>query len=66
MMIRPTEKQKKDIDRLCAITKNYPELFDRYYNNDSMEINVSLVPQELKKVANEYNDLLRKALTFFD
>lgn len=65
MMIRPTEKQIKDIDRLCAIAKNYSELFKKYYN-DNRELDVSLVPQELKKVANEYNDLLRKALTFFD
>ena len=64
-MIRPTEKQKKDIDRLCVIAKNYSELFKKYYN-DNRELDVSLVPQELKKVANEYNDLLRKALTFFD
>ena len=50
-MIKPTKRKKEVVDKIYDITKTYPELFDKYYNADSMELDVDNVPQKLKKVA---------------
>lgn len=49
MMIKPTKRKEEIIDKIYDITKTYPELFEQYYNTDSMELDVDNVPQKLKK-----------------
>lgn len=61
-----TDKKKRReeiIDKIYDITKTYPELFEQYYNTDSMELDVDNVPQKLKKTAIEYNKLHRELLS---
>lgn len=65
-MIKPTKRKKEVVDKIYDITKMYPELFDKYYNADSMELDVDNVPQKLKKVAIEYNELHRELLNLPD
>lgn len=55
MMIKPTKRKEEIIDKIYDITKTYPELFEQYYNTDSMELDVDNVPQKFKKTAIEYN-----------
>lgn len=66
MMIKPTKRKEEIIDKIYDITKTYPELFEQYYNTDSMELDVDNVPQKLKKVAIEYNELHRELLNLPD
>ena len=65
-MIKPTKRKKEVVDKIYDITKTYPELFDKYYNADSMELDVDNVPQKLKKVAIEYNELHSELLNLPD
>ena len=65
-MIKPTKRKKEVVDKIYDITKTYPELCDKYYNADSMELDVDNVPQKLKKVAIEYNELHRELLNLPD
>lgn len=61
-----TDKKKRReeiIDKIYDITKTYPELFEQYYNTDSMELDVDNVPQKFKKTAIEYNKLRRELLS---
>ena len=63
MMIKPTKRKEEIIDKIYDITKTYPELFEQYYNTDSMELDVDNVPQKFKKTAIEYNKLRRELLS---
>ena len=62
-MERQTKRKEEIIDKIYDITKTYPELFEQYYNTDSMELDVDNVPQKFKKTAIEYNKLRRELLS---